>query len=35
MDELSCQSLGERGNVLRMLKRCTRGCTAEKAPEST
>jgi serine/threonine-protein kinase RsbW len=31
MDELSCQPRGEGGNVLRMIKRCPRSCSADKA----
>jgi serine/threonine-protein kinase RsbW len=31
MDELSCQPHGERGNVLRMIKRLPRPCSADKA----
>jgi anti-sigma regulatory factor (Ser/Thr protein kinase) len=34
MDELSCQPRGERGNLLRMVKRCNRPATDGDSPAS-
>ena len=30
MDEISCQPRGQRGNILRMVKRCQRGSAASR-----